>query len=129
MLSKFGGCCCYLQGPFRASSDVMQQRHKPLQPTLHVETDYDCVDKTRAQLRQQEDAKCLSDKRCARILWKYIYLKILYSPYNNSAVIQQIHRKTVLTKYSQFRIAKADCDNKRIYSLFTKSVAGRTSEL
>ena len=38
---------CDLQGPFRTSDEVWQQRHKPLKPTLRVATSYEAAEDSR----------------------------------------------------------------------------------
>ncbi|XP_030050527.1 spermatogenesis-associated protein 17 [Microcaecilia unicolor] len=49
------------QGPFRDTAEVLQQRYKPLEPTLRVETLITSLEEARAELKRKENSKCISD--------------------------------------------------------------------
>ncbi|XP_053316986.1 spermatogenesis-associated protein 17 [Spea bombifrons] len=53
------------QGPFRETAEVLQQRYKPLEPTLRVATSINSVDETREELRRQEWSKYIHDNMFA----------------------------------------------------------------
>uniref|UniRef100_A0A8D0GSE6 Spermatosis associated 17 n=1 Tax=Sphenodon punctatus TaxID=8508 RepID=A0A8D0GSE6_SPHPU len=42
------------QGPFRDTAEVLQQRYKPLQPTLRVATSINSLEKAREEIRREE---------------------------------------------------------------------------
>ncbi|KAI4537066.1 hypothetical protein MG293_013269 [Ovis ammon polii] len=49
------------QGPFRDISEVLEQRYKPLEPTLRVAEPIDGLTEARAQLQKQEWARNVND--------------------------------------------------------------------
>nr|XP_015199595.1 PREDICTED: spermatogenesis-associated protein 17 isoform X1 [Lepisosteus oculatus] len=50
------------QGPFRDPAEVLQQRFKPLEPTLRVATSITSVEEARKELRQEEWRNRLNDE-------------------------------------------------------------------
>ncbi|XP_070240598.1 spermatogenesis-associated protein 17 isoform X1 [Bos mutus] len=52
------------QGPFRDISEVLEQRYKPLEPTLRVAEPIDGLTEARAQLQKQEWARNVNDSFC-----------------------------------------------------------------
>ncbi|XP_075451712.1 spermatogenesis-associated protein 17 [Ascaphus truei] len=53
------------QGPFRDTAEVLQQRYKPLEPTLRVATSITSVEEAREELRRQEWRKCIQENTFA----------------------------------------------------------------
>ncbi|XP_065827999.1 spermatogenesis-associated protein 17-like [Oscarella lobularis] len=51
-----------VQGPFRSPQDVQRQKHKKLEPTLKVATDFYAVEKARVALRDAEWVKRVQEK-------------------------------------------------------------------
>ncbi|KAB0343836.1 hypothetical protein FD754_020762 [Muntiacus muntjak] len=49
------------QGPFRDISEVLEQRYKPLEPTLRVAEPMDGLTEARAQLQKEESARNVND--------------------------------------------------------------------
>ncbi|XP_029449046.1 spermatogenesis-associated protein 17 [Rhinatrema bivittatum] len=49
------------QGPFRDTAEVLQQRYKPLEPTLRVETSITSLEEARAKLKRKEKSNLISD--------------------------------------------------------------------
>ncbi|XP_072266571.1 spermatogenesis-associated protein 17 [Pyxicephalus adspersus] len=49
------------QGPFRDVGEVLQQRYKPLEPTLKVATSFTSVEEAREEIKRQEWAKGFQD--------------------------------------------------------------------
>ncbi|XP_075056861.1 spermatogenesis-associated protein 17 [Mixophyes fleayi] len=45
------------QGPFRDTAEVLQQRYKPLEPTLRVATSFSSVEEAREEMKRQEWSK------------------------------------------------------------------------
>lgn len=52
-----------VQGPFRTSDEVWQQRHKPLKPTLRVATSYEAAEDSRSQMKADEWVTRLIDDK------------------------------------------------------------------
>jgi len=50
------------QGPFRKPQEVQDQRYRPFNPSLRVETDFDSLTQARNQLRQEEWVARLHDE-------------------------------------------------------------------
>ncbi|KAM9317246.1 spermatogenesis-associated protein 17 [Gastrophryne carolinensis] len=50
------------QGPFRDVAQVLQQRYRPLEPTLKVATSFTSVEEAREELKRREWAKGFQDK-------------------------------------------------------------------
>ncbi|OAF69648.1 Spermatogenesis-associated protein 17 [Intoshia linei] len=50
------------KGPFKAPSVVFHLRHKKLEPTLRVQTDYFSIENAREQLKMKEYLQCIHDK-------------------------------------------------------------------
>uniref|UniRef100_A0A803JVS4 Spermatogenesis associated 17 n=1 Tax=Xenopus tropicalis TaxID=8364 RepID=A0A803JVS4_XENTR len=50
------------QGPFRDTAEVLQQRYKPLEPTLRVATSISSVEEAREELKRQEWRRGVHDK-------------------------------------------------------------------
>ncbi|KAG8443763.1 hypothetical protein GDO86_009082 [Hymenochirus boettgeri] len=53
------------QGPFRDTMEVLQQRYKPLEPTLRVATSINSVEEAREELKRQEWIKRMHEKAFA----------------------------------------------------------------
>ncbi|KAM4693916.1 spermatogenesis-associated protein 17 isoform 2-T2 [Discoglossus pictus] len=51
------------QGPFRDIAEVLQQRYKPLEPTLRVATSINSVEEAREKLKREEWTKIIQDKQ------------------------------------------------------------------
>ncbi|XP_073485281.1 spermatogenesis-associated protein 17 isoform X2 [Aquarana catesbeiana] len=49
------------QGPFRDVGEVLQQRYRPLEPTLRVATSFTSVEEAREEIKRQEWAKGFKD--------------------------------------------------------------------
>lgn len=49
------------QGPFRDVGQVLQQRYRPLEPTLRVATSFTSVERAREEIKRQEWAKGFQD--------------------------------------------------------------------
>jgi len=52
-----------IQGPFKDRYQVYQQRHKPLNPSLRVQTDFNSLQRERNLMIRENDSKLLSDKK------------------------------------------------------------------
>ncbi|XP_005999002.1 spermatogenesis-associated protein 17 [Latimeria chalumnae] len=50
------------QGPFRDTTEVLQQRYKPLEPTLRVATSITSLEEARAELKREEWRNRVNDK-------------------------------------------------------------------
>lgn len=50
------------QGPFRNINEVLEQRYKPLEPTLRATHSVDGLQQARKELRKQEWVHNISDK-------------------------------------------------------------------
>ncbi|KAF6073692.1 spermatogenesis associated 17 [Phyllostomus discolor] len=50
------------QGPFRDIAEVLEQRYKPLEPTLRVAEPVNGMKEARAEFRRQEEARNIQDK-------------------------------------------------------------------
>ncbi|XP_069464681.1 spermatogenesis-associated protein 17 [Ambystoma mexicanum] len=55
------------QGPFRDTAEVLQQRYKPLEPTLRVATSINCEAEAREQFKREEWARCIQDKDFVKV--------------------------------------------------------------
>ncbi|XP_018118095.1 spermatogenesis-associated protein 17 isoform X2 [Xenopus laevis] len=53
------------QGPFRDTAEVLQQRYKPLEPTLRVATSINSVEEAREELKRQEWRRGIHEKSFA----------------------------------------------------------------
>ncbi|ELU08860.1 hypothetical protein CAPTEDRAFT_159316 [Capitella teleta] len=99
------------QGPFRDPREVQQQRYKPFQPTLRVESNYYSLDEAREKMKQEEWVNRLIDIKFQPSKRKtYAYEPLLHStssfghlPYGTSYFRHEYPDKWLFGSSEKFR--------------------------